>query len=347
MKDLFGKVHKDKPIEINIYADEIQSKKCPYTNDKWIYIGIVVEDLSKPLLEDIISERFCNNFDKNSPYYPKNNRVIHWSEINDADTKNICKRWFEYILNVDKSGKKFYSYILGINDSNLNKNEFDQNDQFNSKYNRFFRSAILYGLKTFFPRKTIIVKKIYHEEGQQQYDEYFPWHCIYKITQKEDNIAFEVARIKFLPKDHKKDEKSNLIQLCDVYGLCQVFSVNLILHPKIDLLSSFFHDSSKSSKVKYFIPVIHSSFISINIDTASLKNESSFGNAPTTLLRLFISLFILSERLVVLILFQCSRGNPLYVNANSTSLSIAFAALSYPISLSLSDTISDSFIPSL
>jgi len=221
MKDLFGKVHKDKPIEINIYADEIQSKKCPYTNDKWIYIGIVVEDLSKPLLEDIISERFCNNFDKNSPYYPKNNRVIHWSEINDADTKNICKRWFEYILNVDKSGKKFYSYILGINDSNLNKNEFDQNDQFNSKYNRFFRSAILYGLKTFFPRKTIIVKKIYHEEGQQQYDEYFPWHCIYKITQKEDNIAFEVARIKFLPKDHKKDEKSNLIQLCDAFmGAC-------------------------------------------------------------------------------------------------------------------------------
>ena len=221
MKDLFGKVQKDKPIEINIYADEIQSKRCPYTNDKWIYIGIVVEDLSKPLLEDIISERFCNNSDKNSPYYPKNNRVIHWSEINDADTKNICKRWFEYILNIDKSGKKFYSYILGINDSKLNKNEFDPNDQFNSKYNRFFRSAILYGLKTFFPRKTIIVKNVYHEEGQQHYDEYFPWHCIYKITQKVDNITFEKARIKFLPKDHKKDEKSNLIQLCDAFmGAC-------------------------------------------------------------------------------------------------------------------------------
>jgi len=224
MKSLFKDIEdkEDKPIEeINIFADEIQSKKCPYTNEKWIYIGIVVEDLSNLLLKDIISERFCNNLDEQSPYYDKNNRIIHWSTITDIDTKNICKRWFEYILNPDKSGRKFYAYILGINNSKLNKEEFDESDRFNSKYNRFFRSAILYALKTFFPNKKTIVKKIYHEEGQQKYHEYFPWHCIYKITEKESNIIFNCSNIEFLPKDHRKDEKSNLIQLCDAFmGAC-------------------------------------------------------------------------------------------------------------------------------
>lgn len=221
MKDLFGNVYEDKPIEINIYADEIQLRKCPYTKEEWFYIGIVVEDTLNPLLEDIILERFCNNLDERSPYYDKNNRIIHWVEVTDIDTKNICKRWFEYILNPDKSRRKFYAYILGVNNSKLHKEEFDKNDQFNSKYNRFFRSAILYALKTFFPNKKVIVNKIYHEEGSQQHNEYFPWHCIYKITTKEENITFKTNSIEFLPKDHKKDKKSNLIQLCDAFmGVC-------------------------------------------------------------------------------------------------------------------------------
>jgi len=217
MKNLYGEDIKDKPVEINIYADEIQSKECPYTKDKWFYIGIIAEDISNPLLTNIISERYCHNFDKQSLYYGKNDRIIHWSEITDIDTKNICKRWFEYILNPDKSGNKFYFYILGINDSKLNKDEFDQNDQFNSKYNRFFRSAIIYAIKTFFPNKMVVVKKVYHEEGQQQHDEYFPWHCIYKIATKEEYVVFEEDSIEFLSKDHRKDERSNIIQLCDAF----------------------------------------------------------------------------------------------------------------------------------
>jgi len=224
VKNLFGNVYEEKslkPVETNIFADEIKSKKCPFTKEEWFYIGIIVEDLSNPLLNDVILERFCNNLDESSPYYNKNNRIIHWSEIVDIDTKNICKRWFEYILNPDKSGHKFYAYILGINNSKLNREEFDKSDQFNSKYNRFFRSSILYALKAFFPNKRIIVKNIYHEEGQQQYHEYFPWHCIYKITQREVNITFDCDEIEFLPKDHRKDRRANIIQLCDAFmGAC-------------------------------------------------------------------------------------------------------------------------------
>ncbi|MEO0268970.1 MAG: hypothetical protein ABIN73_04420 [candidate division WOR-3 bacterium] len=220
MRDLFGNEIVEDPIEVNIYADEIQSKECPYTKEQWFYIGIIVEDIKNSLLDDIIRIRYCNNFDKTSPYYKKNNRVIHWVEINDADTKNICKRWFEYILNPGKSERKFYTYILGINNSKLNEEKFGGTD-FNTRYNRFFRSTILYALKTFFPNKKIIVKNIFHEKGPQQCDEYFPWHCIYKITEREENIDFECDEILFLPKDHKEDERSNIIQLCDAFmGAC-------------------------------------------------------------------------------------------------------------------------------
>jgi len=215
MSDLFGTKHHQDPVRVNIYADEIQRKLCPYTNNVWNYIGIVVEDIDHPVLDDIIYERFMGNFDENSKYYEMNNKIVHWCEIRIADTKNICKRWFEYILNSNKSRRKFYSYILGLNDSHLIKEEFDTDDEFNSKYNRFFRSAILYALKTFFGGRKIIVENMFHEEGQQQNHFYFPWHVIYKL-EKDKTILFNCDKITFLPKDHKKDRRSNLIQLCDV-----------------------------------------------------------------------------------------------------------------------------------
>ncbi len=216
MKDLFENEIQNKPSEVNIYADEVISKKCPYTKDRWHYIGIIVEDYNNSLLDDIIAQRYCNNFDKNSSYYKKNNKIIHWAEIKSADETNIIKRWFEYILNPTKSKTKFYSYILGINDSLLNKEDFDSHQEFNSKYNRFFRSAIRYALKCFFPNRKIIIKNIYHERGEQQIHKYFPWHVIYKLKEEEPEFfTFETKEIIFLPKDHNINEKSNIIQLCD------------------------------------------------------------------------------------------------------------------------------------
>lgn len=235
MKDLFGNENISKPICVNIYADEIQSKISPIDHDEWHYIGLVVEDLNDPLLQEIINERFCGNLDKKSAYFEKNNKIVHWSDMRNADQKNICKRWFEYILNPSKSQKKFYSYILGINDSKLTRKEFDSNDEFNSKYNRFFRSAVLYALKAFFSGKKVIVNNIFHEVGQQQNNQYFPWHCMYKLKD-EENISFECDNITFLNKDHKNDEKSNLIQLCDCV---------------LGVSTSIIHGIEKSNKSNY------------------------------------------------------------------------------------------------
>jgi len=227
MKDLFGNEIMKKPekIKVNIYADEVQEIKDPLTSEKWIYIGLIVENLDKPLLDEIIAIRYMNNFDVTSPYFRKNDRIIHWRDIDDADVKNIAKRWIEYILDPSKSGDKFYAYVLGIDISKLNLEEFDSENIFNSVYNRFFRSAVLYILKSAFPDNLIIVKNIFHEEGQQAHHKFLPWHCIHKIEESEENIIFGCSKITFLPKSHREnkggDKRSNLIQLCDLFlGLC-------------------------------------------------------------------------------------------------------------------------------
>lgn len=119
MKDLLGnETIDDDSVNVNIYADE-SGRECPINKNKWYYIGLVIENLAHPLLPDIINERYRYNMDKNSPYYEKNNKIVHWCEIRTADEKNICKRWFEYILAPDKSKKSFHSYILGLNDTSI------------------------------------------------------------------------------------------------------------------------------------------------------------------------------------------------------------------------------------
>jgi hypothetical protein len=239
-KDLFGfDISTPPQIEVNIYADESMNRKCPYTNDNWHYMCLIVERVDMPLLDDLINERYCNNLDQTSPYFAKNNKILHWTEIKNADEINICKRWFQYILNPGTSSDKFYCSILGLNESFLSDDEFDKNQRFNSIYNRFFRSAIEYSLKCFWGNNEIVIKNIYHEQGQQQDHTYFRWHPIDKLQNKESNFKFETNEIQFLGKDHKIDEKANILQLCDCF-----------LGAIINLIHGFENPESKKSQNK-------------------------------------------------------------------------------------------------
>lgn len=216
-------------VLINIYADEVISKEDPFTKDKWHYIGLIIEDLRFPLLENLKKLRYFNNFDEKSPFYEKNNKIIHWNELRSVDEKNIAERWLDYLLEPDRelwenvnnaktipSRKTIYFYILGLNNSKLNAEEFDTKNEFVSKYNRFFRSAILYAIKYFFPEMQIVIKNIFHEDGQQSQSKLFPWYTIFKLNDSSNNINVLSSEIQFLPKDHKENELSNIIQLCDL-----------------------------------------------------------------------------------------------------------------------------------
>lgn len=255
--DLFGNQVKEKTVEVNIYADEAMDRKCPYTGNNWHYTCLIVERLDNPLLDEIISLRHCGfNPDDESyrqnEYFDKNNKIIHWVDLSSADEKNICKRWFDFILNPNKSEQKFFCYILGINESFLNPDEFDKNKKFNSIYNRFFRTAIEYSLKCFFNGKKVIIKKIYHEQGQQQHSR-FKWHPIDKLSEEEQVLFhFECKNIQFLGKDHTVDARSNILQLCD----CFLGAVVNIIHGLEN------HDSkrarSKIDILKNLLPLVGS-----------------------------------------------------------------------------------------
>ena len=270
--NLFGESIK-KSLEINIYADEIMAKVCPYTGHEWHYIGLVVEDCNNSFIPDLIAERFRNNFDKGSPFYKKNNRAVHWADISSADEKFICKRWFDYILNPSKSGNKFYCSILGLNNSYLNKAEFDNESDFNSKYNRFFRSSIKYALKCFFGDNEITILNLYHEQGQQQHHSYFPWHVIYKLQAEEPKFIFRTDKIEFLQKDHTIDERSNVIQVCD----CMLGAITNIIH-----------GVEESNRSKYRAELLDVMLPLVRKMTRESKNKnSSFGHYN----RIMISFF--------------------------------------------------------
>lgn len=280
-KDLFGNSIIEKPIEVNIYADEAMDRKCPYSGNNWHYICLIVERLDKPLLEDIIKKRHCdsNPNDGNyqqSPYFEKNNKIIHWTDLRSADEKNICQRWFNYILDPNKSAEKFYCYILGLNESFLNQDEFDKKQKFNSIYNRFFRTAISYGLKCFFGGKKVIVKNIYHEQGQQQDHEYFYWHPVDKLSNEEsDFFSFEKTTITFLTKDHTQKPESNILQLCD----CFLGAVVNIVHG----LESY--DSSRS---KYKLELLKNLSELVNGMVNESNNlKSSYQHANRIMIRFF------------------------------------------------------------
>lgn len=279
-KDLFGNSIIEKQIEVNIYADEAMDRKCPYSGNNWHYICLIVERLDKPLLDDIVNLRHKNqnptdpNYQQ-SPYFNKNNKIIHWTNLGSADEKNICQRWFNYILDPNKSADKFYCYILGLNESFLNQDEFDKKQKFNSIYNRFFRTAISYGLKCFFGGKKIIVKNIYHEQGQQQHHEYFSWHPIDKLGKEESDVfSFENDTISFLTKDHNQDPKSVILQLCD----CFLGAVVNIIHGL---------KSPDSSRSKLKSELLKSLCELVNRMVTEPHNESSYQHKNRIMIRFF------------------------------------------------------------
>lgn len=223
-KDLFNQNVSDK-VEVDIYADEIKKVKSPAGN-KWHYIGLLIVPIEKEtnLLKDLLKARYFSEFRPKNKltnvkdddgYFSKNNRVVHFSSL-DADTYHVAKRWRNYIIDWDKrSMDKIYFSILGINKSNLDVEKFGE-DRFNSIYNRFFRTAVVFPLLKFFYNKEITIRYIFHEEGEQQFGRYFPWHSIYKInTEKDWRISCKNKKVKFLPKSHQQNRRSNFIQLID------------------------------------------------------------------------------------------------------------------------------------
>ena len=199
----------EKSIKLNIYADEIWEIKHPSTLETWIYTGAIYERIDKPILKDLVDLRYNTNKENSQLYHDKNETNIHWAELKgDHNKKCIVERWLNNILSKDN----FYFSLLGINTSNLHKDNFGDTQNLNSIYNRFFRSMLQYYIKSTFSNAT--VSHVFHEQGTQEKHLYFDWHTI--KTLRESGIECEFDKIQFLPKSHRENRKSNMTQLCDV-----------------------------------------------------------------------------------------------------------------------------------
>jgi hypothetical protein len=235
--DIYGNDRNINNIEIEIFADEIK----PFTNktgEEWLYIGILIVPIQKKssLLDRLNiarSEEQCNS-------------EIKSTDLDHSYKRKLAQKWVGVILE-DKNYMSIYSNVLGINLSNLNKGAFG-NKEFESIYNRFFRTCLLSAIKRCFPEQKVNVLNVFHDEGDQSHHAYFPWHSIYFIEKHEEEINFSSKRVVFINSDHRENNgcnESHLIQLID-----------LIMGISSHCLDSVSSKKSKDDVARFYMPLL-------------------------------------------------------------------------------------------
>jgi hypothetical protein len=280
-KDLLGNEIEEE-ISVRIFCDESGTSE-------WLYIGLLlVPEKEERLLLDNLYKARCKNWlscfgRNNCKYHDKNDKEIHFAKIGkDRDRFYVSKRWAEYFAS-DRERTRFY--ILGIDKTKLKFDLFgSKNSESINIYNRFFRSALEYSLKKFFGQyKRIKILEIYHDyDTAKEMHEYFPWHCIKVLNDKQNNLIFITDKIKFIDSKHSvsKNEYSHLIQYIDLITGCvkEIFeaesnskteSKTIITKIVLDLIRRIvLKPKNKNSSFKYFNRCAISFFPKTNYDKA-------------------------------------------------------------------------------
>ena len=226
MSNLFGYQEKKKQsVSLKLFCDESGT-------DDWLYLGILIipKVLEQELLQHLLNSR-CGNpkgnkiWGKCNPlckFHRKNDTEVHFSEIEKSKDKYfVAQRWINYLLN---DRENIYFYILGVDLTKLDKSKFGIKRQQNNIYNRFFRTAILKSVKSYFYKyNKIIIENIYHDNSiSLQTHSYFSWHSIFYISDKDDKVYFRTNEIDFIDSDHRKSSNSysNFIQFIDLILGC-------------------------------------------------------------------------------------------------------------------------------
>lgn len=226
MSNLFGYQEKMKQsVSLKLFCDESG------TDDR-LYLGILIVSkiIEQELLQDLLNNR-CGNPDSNKiwtectplcKYRQKNDTEVHFIEIGKSKDKYfVAQRWINYLLN---DRKNIYLYILGVDLTKLDKSKFGIQKQQNNIYNRFFRTAVLKSVKSYFYKyNKIIIENIYHDKSiSLQTHSYFSWHSIFYISDTDEKVCFRTSEIDFIDSDHRKSSNSysNFIQFIDLILGC-------------------------------------------------------------------------------------------------------------------------------
>ncbi|MBI5000028.1 MAG: hypothetical protein HZB92_00655 [Euryarchaeota archaeon] len=209
---------KESIIELDIYVDEIE----PEDDCNFITLGALFIPCNKKdnLLVQLLNIRCQNEGNKhwNTSYedcpnkancrrdwHDMNNCEIHFSDIRDGRVNrsliNISKSW----LNTFCKGKEIFINVLCVDLNKLDKSFFGNDTTNVNIYNKFFRTLINYGIKSFFSIYTRVqIRDIYYDEKNELERHYF------FNTKNLDKISYESSekitfsnRILFINSDHR------------------------------------------------------------------------------------------------------------------------------------------------
>lgn len=239
-------------VEIEIYADEIiLPRNFKNKTRNFIGIGCLFVPLLKKniLLSNLMNSRCLHQTNrvwiwdyKQCPFsismggkckelwHQQNMCEIHHNELRSSRSSNsqkeISKKWINYLLeNNKKRRNEVYFNILFLDLDTLEIDNFGKQKIDENIYNKFFRTAISYGIKSFFGKKKVIIKRIYHDEGSMKHHEYFPYLNLIKLDNDlGTNVMIEDTDVAFVDSDHrnylyknkKLVEASQLIQFIDL-----------------------------------------------------------------------------------------------------------------------------------
>ena len=90
----------------------------------------------------------------------------------------------------------------------------------NNIYNRFFRTAIIYSIKSFFSEyNEVIIDNIYHDCGNMDHHKYFKKQPLRKINEEIKKVKLNCTEITTIHTDNDNclDEHNAMLQLIDLY----------------------------------------------------------------------------------------------------------------------------------
>lgn len=198
--------------------------------EKWDYIGIMIVPTEniKELAYDLNSKR-CPNNDYNvcvekCRFHTKNKVKVHYQDYSDTINYQIADRWCDIIKNNTIENKRFYTHILGININKIDKKYFKSNNDItnveNNIYNRFFRTALKYPLKSFFAEyDEVIIDNVYHDCGNMDNHKYFKTQPLRKINAEIEKVKLNCTKITTIHTDNNNclDEHNSILQFIDLY----------------------------------------------------------------------------------------------------------------------------------
>lgn len=193
---------------VEVYVDE------SYSAD-WTYIGylLIPVDRKNNALSCLQSIRADAEYEKEIHFQ----ECANHSESPHGKKTKVAKLWLNSFA-FDTS-KLFHFHLHGINRKRLCHEAFGYANQEENIYNRFFRSGLIYSLKSCFDLP-VQVTTVYHDDSSMKYHKYFNWHAILKTQEVEPGIEFLTDRIEFivsdhLEPDHPHPDEATFIQMVD------------------------------------------------------------------------------------------------------------------------------------